>query len=214
MFKRLTVVCSALLLTAACEKKPTQIAVTPANVRMDKAGSAQTLVAVGLDKEGTKLENTKVVWASSNTKVANVDATGKIIAVGSGIATVTATQENVKGSSAVMVEILSALKSEPAELKIEKAEDKPKITATVFNERNEPVAGKNATFTVADQTIATVDAAGVVTPLKDGTTTVIATFGALKAESKLEVMGMPAAPTDDKAVANKDAKAPAGKKAN
>src|SRR5262245_44873772 len=101
---------AASVALVACGKQPVSIQVTPPTVKMDKAGMTQTLAATGLDAENNKLPLTGAQWASSDAKVATVDATGKVTAVGSGTATVTVTQETVKGASAVTVEISSAIK--------------------------------------------------------------------------------------------------------
>ena len=204
MMKRSVVVAAAILGLVACEKKPVSIQVTPATAKMDKAGMTQTLEATGLDAENAKLPLTAATWASSAAKVATVDATGKVTAVGSGAATISVTQETVKGNASITVEIAKAVKVEPAEVKITKADDKPAVKASVVNEKGAPIAGKPVTFTVADTTIATVDATGVVTGLKDGATTLTAVAGALKAEVKVEVTGM--APVVEEKTAKADKK--------
>ncbi len=204
MMKRSVVVAAAILGLVACEKKPVSIQVTPATAKMDKAGMTQTLEATGLDAENAKLPLTAATWASSDAKVATVDATGKVTAVSSGAATISVTQETVKGNASITVEIAKAVKVEPAEVKITKADDKPAVKASVVNEKGAPIAGKPVTFTVADTTIATVDATGVVTGLKDGATTLTAVAGALKAEVKVEVTGM--APVVEEKTAKADKK--------
>ena len=59
-------------------------------------------------------------------------------------------------------------------------------------------------------TIATVDATGVVTGVKDGATTLTAVAGALKAEVKVEVTGL--APAVEEKTAKADKKGAKGKK--
>ena len=210
MLKRSFVVAAAIVGLVACEKKPVSIQVTPATAKMDKAGMAQTLQATGLDAENNKLPLTAATWASSDAKVATVDAAGKVTAVGSGAATISVTQETVKGNAAVTVEIAQAVKVDPTEVKIAKAEDKPTVKATVVNEKGAPIAGKAVTYTIADTTIATVDAMGVVTGVKDGATTLTAVAGALKAEVKVEVAGL--APAVEEKTAKADKKGAKGKK--
>ncbi|MCC6809239.1 MAG: Ig-like domain-containing protein [Deltaproteobacteria bacterium] len=192
--KRSLVVAATLLGLVACEKKPVSIQVTPPTAKMDKAGMTQTLAATGLDAENNKLPLAAATWSSSDAKVATVDNTGKVTAVGSGVATIKVTQEEVNGAAAVTVEIAQAVKVEPSEIKIAKADDKPTVKATVVNEKGAPIAGKPVTFAIADPTIATVDATGVITGVKDGSTTLTAAAGTLKAEVKVDVAGMAPAP--------------------
>jgi uncharacterized protein YjdB len=204
--KRTVFAMSAVVAFAACEKKPVSIQVTPANAKMDKAGMPQTLTATGLDAENNKLPLTTPTWTSSDAKVATVDATGKVTAVGSGTAQVTVTQGEVKGASTVTVEIASAVKVDPAEVKVTKADEHPAVKATVVNEKGAPIAGKAVTFATADVAIATVDAQGVVTGVKDGSTTLTATSGSLKAEVKVDVSGFAPAVEEKTAKADKKGK--------
>ncbi len=187
--KRSLAVLGTIVALAACEKKPVSIAVTPPTAKLEKAGASQGLSATGIDADGAKLP-VQPTWASSDPKVASVDASGKVTAVGSGVATITATQEQAKGAAAITVEIASSIKVDPADVKVTKAEDKPKVTATVVNEKGVALTGKPLTFTVADTSIATVDPTGVVSGVKDGVTSLSVSSGALKAEAKVEVSGL------------------------
>ena len=190
--KRSIAILSVVFGLVACEKKPVSLAITPPTAKLEKAGATQSLAVQGVDADGNKLPVTGATWTSSDPKVASVDATGKVTAVGSGVVTVTAAQEQAKGAASITVEIASALKLDPTEVKVAKADDKPKVTASVVNEKGAALAGKPVTFATADPAIATVDATGVVTGVKDGETTLTATAGALKAEAKISVSGLTA----------------------
>ena len=66
------------------------------------------------------------------------------------------------------------------------------------------IAKEGVAFTVADTTIASVDPLGIVTGLKDGTTTLTVTSGNLKSEVSVEVTGVNAgAETTAKATTTK-----------
>ena len=206
---RFAIAAAVVVGLVACEKKPVTIQVTPATAKMDKLGMTQSLAASGMDAENNKLPLTAAQWTSSDAKVATVDQTGKVTAVGSGSAQISVAQEAVKGVAAVTVEIASAVKVEPSEVKIAKADDKPAVKATVVNEKGAPIAGKPVTFAIADTSVATVDATGVVTGVKDGSTMLSATSGSLKAEVKVEVAGM--APAVEEKTAKNDKKGKKGK---
>lgn len=188
--KRSIAILTAVVAISACEKKPVSLAITPPTAKLEKASATQALTVQGVDADGNKLPVKEVQWTSSDAKVASVDATGKVTALGSGVVTITAAQGEAKGAASITVEIASAIKMDPAEVKIAKADDKPKVTASVVNEKGAALASKPVTLTTADATIATVDATGVVTGLKDGETTLVATAGALKAEAKIIVSGL------------------------
>ena len=176
---------SAGVMLSACEKKAVSIAITPSVVKLGKAGT-QTLAASGTDTDGGKVP-VAVTWSSSDNKVATVEPEGKISAVGSGTALITATQEALTGRTAVVVEIPTALKLDPADIKITKLTEKPKITASVMNEKNMPLVNTPVKFESENVMVASVDSSGVVTGMNKGVTKIIATFGSLKAEAKVVV---------------------------
>jgi uncharacterized protein YjdB len=80
------------------------VSVTPA--RLDLApGAHASLAAVTADAAGRPLDGRSVLWASSNTGVATVNASGDITAVAPGTASITATCEGVSGGASVSVAI-------------------------------------------------------------------------------------------------------------
>jgi DNA/RNA endonuclease G (NUC1)/uncharacterized protein YjdB len=79
------------------------VAVTPSNPTIF-VGGTQTLTASASDADGQPIAGVAFTWASNNTSVATVDATGKVTGVALGTATITATSpNNVSGSTTVTV---------------------------------------------------------------------------------------------------------------
>jgi uncharacterized protein YjdB len=78
------------------------VTVSPASAGI-LVGGTQQLSAVTKDSAGNTLTGRVVTWASSNTAVATVSASGLVTGVGAGSATITATSEGKSGSAAITV---------------------------------------------------------------------------------------------------------------
>ena len=161
-------------------------------------GDTSTLTEVG---ETTQLSVTvepeeatiqEVSWTSSNPKVATVDETGKVKAVASGTTTITATSkdrdENVSAEVTIKVSIpVASVEINKTEATLTKAAETLKLTATVLPKEAE---NKEVTWTSSNPKVATVDAAGKVTAIANGTTTITVASKAnaeLKKECKVTV---------------------------
>lgn len=142
-----------------------------------KKGEVQTIV---YEQEGyaNVLENaeTTVTYSSSNTDVATVDeTTGVIKANKYGTTTITATvAQTVKYEGAVLTYTLNV---ERATQTVTFEKGTTNIPAIVYGQtyQNKASAKTDITYTSSNTDIATVDANGVVTPLKSGPVTITAT---------------------------------------
>lgn len=79
-----------------------RIVFNPTTARLSVGGSL-VANAIGLDKGGVEQHGTAFTWASDNTNVATVSATGLIVGVKTGICNVTATSGSVTGSILIQV---------------------------------------------------------------------------------------------------------------
>ena len=134
-------------------------------------GNGETLTPTFLP-EGTA---DSVMWSSSNTSVATVDANGKVTGVGVGTATITVTtvSGNKTATCAVTVSPVAvtgvSLDKAAAEIKIGGTET---LTATVAPNN---ATYQTVTWSSSDTSVATVDENGVVTGVGAGTATITAT---------------------------------------
>ncbi len=80
------------------------IALRPDSVRLEALGVTGQLQAVALDGAGQEMAPPDFTWASSDTLVVRVDATGTFRTVGNGVARISATAQGVTGSAPVVVE--------------------------------------------------------------------------------------------------------------
>lgn len=140
--------------------------------------------------------NKSITWTSSNTNVAYVNSNGEITAWGVGKTNIIAT--TVDGNYQAICEL--TVTAIPAEgISLNKTSVNIKIGEGTYLEANiQPIeAASDATVTweSSDSSVATISQDGYVNPLKEGTTTIIAKCGNLKATcvvnvSRIEVTGI------------------------
>lgn len=133
-----------------------------------------------------------LTWASSATDVVEVSSIGKVTAVGTGAATVTATTSNglvakceitvlPKGVPATSVKVL------PASVKLNPGEE----TTLAVEILPENVTNKFVTWTSNNSKIATVDANGKITAVANGSCVITAQCGSAKGNCVVTVMAVP-----------------------
>lgn len=123
----------------------------------------------------TDASNTKVAWSSSNENVATVDANGNVTAKGDGTATITVTTEdgNKTATCAVTVTVpVESVEVAPSELKMVVGDTSDPLTATVTPD---DASNTEVTWSSSNESVATVDANGVVTAKAVGDATITAT---------------------------------------
>ncbi|MBM6786394.1 Ig-like domain-containing protein [Collinsella tanakaei] len=161
--------------TASCTVTVKGPAVT--GVSLDKTtlslgkGESYTLKATVVPADA---ENKKVTWKSSDSKVATVDANGRVTAIASGSATITATTEDGGKTATCAVSVAGAVSGvtlDKTELAL-KVDESAVLKATVLPEN---ALNKKVTWTSSDTKVATVDANGKVRTVAPGTATITVT---------------------------------------
>lgn len=156
----------------AKEVKVTGISVDPATLEI-KEGDTGQLNVVFTPADATSQD---ITWKSTNTEAATVDGSGLVTAIKEGktriVATVTGSE--IEAFCEVTVTPDTALKGiEFTAGKVEVGVGKTTTLEIAFTPTY--AANKNVTFSSSDASVATVDAAGTVTALKEGETTITAT---------------------------------------
>lgn len=174
MKNRIKLFCIALagafLLTACGGPKLIGVALpeTPLVLATGETATAET--SYTYDGETPENAQPEVVYTSSDATIATVDENGVITGVAEGETTITATVGELSASRTVSVIIpVDSLTAEDISLHL--ADGAAPLTYVVTPEH---FTG-NLTFASADESIATVDAAGQVTPVAVGDTTVTVT---------------------------------------
>lgn len=133
-----------------------------------------------------------VIWESSNTDVATVNANGKVHAIAKGNATITAkvkSNESLKAECAVTVsewEVTEVKFDEGLENTVEVGKTIT-VTATAYPTGH----GFKVDYYASDESIATVTSGGVVTGVAEGDVTITAKSGDKSAEMTIHVVAAP-----------------------
>ena len=166
--------------TATCKITVQEAEVKVTGVKLDKAeltltegGSYQLVATI----EPAKATNQKLMWKSSNAAVAEVDKTGKVMAVKEGTATITVTTEDGNKTATCKVTVQAA-EVKVTGVKLNKTEvtltegGTFQFVATVAptNATNKKVTWKSSNTDVVD-----IDSGGLAGALKAGTATITAT---------------------------------------
>ena len=137
-------------------------------------GDTATLTATVKPDNAT---NKTVTWSSSNTAVATVDASGKVTAVKEGSATITAKAGDKTATCAVTVAAkviaVTSVTLDKTSLSLTEG-DSATLTATV---KPDNATNKTVTWSSSNTAVATVDANGKVTAVKEGSATITAKAG-------------------------------------
>lgn len=164
-FAIIAAVCLALTLgLTACGESKTSVTLDKTALAIERFDTATITATV----EGTTGE---VVWSSDNEGVATVSG-GVVTAVAAGVATITAKVGNASATCAVTVTdsgYFPVLNTGKSELSLIESATYTLTPGVTFRGN-----GVTASFTyeVADSAVATVSDAGVITAVKEGTTTV------------------------------------------
>lgn len=163
---------AAMVLSLAACGGPKLTAVNMPQTTLEVATGETATAETSYTYDGETPENAQpeVVYTSSDESIATVDENGVITGVAEGDATITATVGDLSASRTVSVIIpVDSLTAEDISLHL--ADGAAPLTYVVTPEH---FTG-NLTFASADESIATVDAAGQVTPVAVGDTTVTVT---------------------------------------
>ena len=167
------------------------VRVTPSTLTLD-AGQSGTLTATPLDNNGAPGTGGRVQWASSDAAVATVSGDGLVTGVSAGVASITATIAGRTGSAVVTVRAgVASVAVTPANAAITIGGQPVQLTAEPRNAAGAPVAGRTAVWSSGNPAIATVTAAGLVTAVAQGTTTVTATVDGAAGAASIQVLPNP-----------------------
>ena len=139
-----------------------------------EVGDEIVLHAIPLDQRGRAMSGQSITWTTSDPTVAVVNVSGKVQAIGPGEVIITATSGQVSAAVKLYVDQL-----EPSKLEIAGDDSlyetmSTTLTARVTDQYDQPLQNVIIHWSTSDESIATVDANGVVTGLKEGTVTITA----------------------------------------
>lgn len=157
-------------------------------------GGTTIASAVTRSGAGAVLTGRSVSWISTSSAVATVDQSGNVVAVGPGTATISATSEGQSGSAAVTVTLapVAVVSMTLAQTTLTMGAS---TTASVVlrDDLNNVLTGRTITYTTSAPSVANIDAAGLVTTVGPGTTTLTATSEGRSGVATLIVLPPPVA---------------------
>ncbi len=168
--------------------RATTITVSPATADLAALGATVQLSAQVQDQNGQAMAGAAVTWASSAAAVAAVSTSGLVTAVANGSATITATSGSASGSATVTVAqsvSLVAVTSDTASFGA--LGDTVRLSAEAFDANGSAVAGAEFSWESSDESVATVDASGLVTAVANGSATITATSGSASGSAAVTV---------------------------
>ena len=164
--------------TAAVTVAPAAVAtvsVAPATGSVFTNSSIQ-LAATTKDANGTVLLGRAVTWSTSDATKATVDGAGVVSGVAIGTVTITATSETKAGTAAITVSLepvgIVKISSPVTNIAVGATAT---LSATTTNSGGVTLTGRTVTWTSSDPSKATITAAGLVTGIAVGSTTITAT---------------------------------------
>ena len=167
------------------------LTLSPVNATLP-AGTSRPYDAVAVYTDGSKRDVTaEATWAATPEGVATVDAGGRATGVAPGAATVSASYAGVSAgtpltvTSAVLLSLSLSPSGPTVPLGVEQA-----FTATgIFSDGTRQDLTAQVTWTSTPDTVATIAADGVATPVAQGTATISAARGGVSASTTLAVTG-------------------------
>ncbi|MEO5872491.1 MAG: Ig-like domain-containing protein [Gemmatimonadaceae bacterium] len=170
-------------ITAVSEGKTASITITVPPVATVTVATTQTTLqptqttqatATLLDASNVPALGRTVTWASSNTNVATVSATGSVTAIAGGSATISATSEGITGTKTITVPAVATVTVTGTNLS-PVPQQTTQLTATLLDASSSPALNRTVAWTSSSPSVAMVSPAGLVTALTVGTAVISAT---------------------------------------
>ncbi|MFP4624480.1 MAG: Ig domain-containing protein, partial [Gemmatimonadota bacterium] len=169
-----------------------ELELTPTTHTLASIGATVRLEATARDALGNAMA-VAVDWSSSAPGVASVSDAGLVTAVANGAAHIRAAAGGVTDSAAITVEqSAAAVAVSPAELAL-LAGETGQLNATATDAGGTAIADASFSWSSSAESVATVDAAGLVTAVAEGEAWVRASHGGLVDSARVEVSPVPPA---------------------
>ncbi|MDL2317509.1 Ig-like domain-containing protein [Eubacteriales bacterium OttesenSCG-928-A19] len=151
----------------------------PTGITLSETGTVELELGKTLTLNATLTPSTaqsSLTWRSSSTSIATVDANGVVTPLREGVSAISVTADSTRKTATVNVRVIDPAK--PTGITLEPSEDTLLSLAETLTLKAQLVpatAEATLTWRSSSTSVATVDAEGVVTPVKVGTTTVTVT---------------------------------------
>ncbi|HEY2824939.1 MAG TPA: invasin domain 3-containing protein, partial [Gemmatimonadales bacterium] len=167
------------IITITVTNAPVSVTLNRTNDTLVAPGKTLSYSAVILNKNGAQIINPvfPLRWTSTNTAAATVGADGLATAVAIGTTMIIAADSGSQGLKAdtsilVVRNVPQTITVSPSPATLAAIASTQQLTATVKNAFDLPIGGLTLTYSSADNSVATVSAAGLVTGAGIGSTTI------------------------------------------
>ena len=175
--------------TVTVAQEVSAVAVAPDTATVVE-GDTLRLAATATDANAQVVAGAEFVWASGDTAVAVVDASGLVTGVGAGEAEVTATAAGVTGRATLTVVALTpaAVTVTPDTVVLTAVGQSTQLTAEVRDQLGQVMDVVPVAWSSGDTAVAVVDSSGLVTAVGTGAATVTATAGEVSSDALVTVV--------------------------
>lgn len=185
---------SAVVPVAVVPVAVASVAIVPASASVTVGGTV-SLTAVTYDATGHALAGRSVVWASSASQVAVVDASGTVSGISAGTATITGTSEGKTGATSVTVSLVPVAAVSVAPGSASRIVGQTaSFSAAATDANGNVLSGRAVAWSSSNSSIATVSALGLAKAVAAGTATITATSEGKSGAAQIVVSG-PAPPS-------------------
>jgi uncharacterized protein YjdB len=183
---------SAAACTTAVDPVPVAVvSLSPGIDSVEVGASAVLFVPTLRDRNGTELTGRTIIWTSTNSTIATVDASGRVQGVAVGQTTITAASDGKSAQATVKVLLpIASVVVTPDSVEIALTQTRS-VIAQLVGPAGEAISNRTISWASMNPAIATVNSVGTITPLTVGTTTVTASAGTKSATVKVVVKGEP-----------------------
>ena len=150
------------------EQRPAEVRLSPAADTLVALGDTVRLSAEALDANGHVVPDTEFTWLSGDTSIVAVDSTALVTAVTNGSAEVTASAGEVVGRAMMTVAQRAVEMRVWPEADTLLAEDTLRLSAEAEDANGHLLTHPEFTWSSGDESVATVDAGGLVTGVAAG----------------------------------------------
>ena len=174
------------------EPMPSVIDVTPDTVALTARGDTVRLMALVLDPSGHVIEDPAVSWSSGHPSIVTVDVAGLVTAHRPGRTRVTAASGEAAGHAELVVVAPApfAVRVTPGTVPLSRVGDTARLTAEVRDQLGRVLAAAAVSWSSDDESVATVDATGLIRGVGPGIASITAAAGNARASSQV-VVGNP-----------------------
>ncbi len=173
------------------EPVPTRITIAPTSHTLEAIGETVQLTATVRDQRNNIMSGQSITWSSGEDAVATVSGAGLVTAVSNGMAEITATSGSLSASAGITVSQAPAnisIAADPDSTTLTAMDQTLQLTATVSDANDNIIEDATVSWSSSNESVATVNEEGLVTPVSSGTAEITATAGEVSQSVAVMVM--------------------------